>query len=131
VTSRYRERKKATCKAALSSGARVEEGHIVDLTVPGCLNETAVVLEVGKPFSCVCTWTNTRPCALILGLSDGYRMARRASSSFAWSERINCGSGFMWAMSRNVPRLAAVGPSSRSVWGIRNRSILLPIRTIP
>ena len=49
VTTRYRARKKATCKVTLSCGTRGGEGQVLDLTVPGCLLETALVLERGQP----------------------------------------------------------------------------------
>ncbi len=49
MTPRYSDRKKTTCKVTLSCGPRVGEGQVLDLTVPGCLVETALVLERGQP----------------------------------------------------------------------------------
>ena len=48
VTPRYSDRKKTTCKVTLSSGSRVGEGSVVDMTVPGCQLETAFPLEPGQ-----------------------------------------------------------------------------------
>ena len=45
MKTRYSARKATTCKVTLSCGARVGEGQILDLTVPGCLIETAVVFR--------------------------------------------------------------------------------------
>ena len=48
MKSRYSDRKHTTCKATLSCDGRVGEGHLIDLTVPGCQLETTLVLEPGQ-----------------------------------------------------------------------------------
>ena len=68
VIPRYSDRKKATCKATLSSGARVGEGHIVDLTVPGCLIETSVALERGQAVQLRIYLDKHRPMRIDLGI---------------------------------------------------------------
>ena len=118
MKTRYSARRTTTCKVTLSCGARVGEGQILDLTVPGCLIETAVVLDVGSQSNSACTWTSTGPCASTLELCDGPRMARRALSSSGWPETTDCGSGFMWVISTNDGRLAAAGQKPRSAWAI-------------
>jgi hypothetical protein len=66
--TRYSERKKTTCKVTLSCGVRVGEGSIVDLTVPGCLLETALMLERGQSVQLRVYLDNQRPLRIDLGI---------------------------------------------------------------
>ncbi len=68
MKTRYSDRKKTTCKATLSCGARVGEGQILDLTVPGCLIETAVLLESGQPVQLRVYLDKHRPMRIDLGI---------------------------------------------------------------
>jgi hypothetical protein len=68
VTPRYSDRKKTTCKVTLSCGARVGEGQVLDLTVPGCQLETAVVLEPGQPVQLRVYLDKHRPMRIDLGI---------------------------------------------------------------
>ena len=44
---RYRERIQTTCPVIITVGLHASEGRILDLTVPGCLLESAVSLKKG------------------------------------------------------------------------------------
>ena len=68
MTPRYSDRKKATCKVTLSCGARVGEGQVLDLTVPGCLLETALVLERRQPVQLRVYLDKHRPMRIDLGI---------------------------------------------------------------
>ena len=68
MTPRYSDRKKTTCKVTLSCGARVGEGQVLDLTVPGCLLETAVVLERGQAVQLRIYMDKHRPMRIDLGI---------------------------------------------------------------
>ena len=68
MTPRYSARKSTTCKVTLSCGARVGEGQIVDLTVPGCLLETSVVLERGQAVQLRIYLDKHRPMRVDLGI---------------------------------------------------------------
>ncbi len=68
MTPRYSARKSTTCKVTLSCGARVGDGQIVDLTVPGCLLETAVVLERGQAVQLRIHLDKHRPMRVDLGI---------------------------------------------------------------
>ncbi len=48
MNPRYSERKDTSAKVTLSVGPRVGEGQVLDLTVPGCLLQTAMPLERGQ-----------------------------------------------------------------------------------
>jgi hypothetical protein len=52
----------------LSCGARVGEGQVLDLTVPGCLLETAVVLERGQTIQLRVYLDKHRPMRIDLGI---------------------------------------------------------------
>ncbi len=65
---RYSERKKATCKVSLSCGARIGEGHLMDLTVPGCRLETTLALEVGQCVQLRVQLERQRPMRIDLGV---------------------------------------------------------------
>jgi hypothetical protein len=68
VKTRYSERKKATCKVSLSCGARVGEGHLIDLTVPGCRLETTLALELGQCVQLRVQLERQRPMRIDLGI---------------------------------------------------------------
>ena len=68
MTPRYSDRKKTTCKVTLSCGARVGEGQIQDLTVPGCLLETAFPLEWGQSVQLRVHLDSKRPMRIDLGV---------------------------------------------------------------
>ena len=68
MKTRYSERKKATCKVILSCGARVGEGSVVDLTVPGCQLETALLLESGQSVQLRIHLDHYRPMRIDLGV---------------------------------------------------------------
>ena len=115
VTTRYSVRKATTCKVTLSCGARVGEGQVLDLAVPGCLLETALVLERGQSVQLRVYLDKHRPMRIDLGIvrwaQDGkagiefIRMAgddqirlrfyvdyieKRARSSSSWGEAPLC-----------------------------------------
>ena len=68
VKTRYSARKATTCKVTLSCGARIGEGQVLDLTVPGCLLETALVLEPGQPVQLRVYLDTHRPMRIDLGI---------------------------------------------------------------
>jgi hypothetical protein len=68
VRPRYSDRKPTTCKVTLSCGARVGEGQILDLTVPGCRLETAVLLEAGQSVQLRIYLDKQRPMRIDLGV---------------------------------------------------------------
>lgn len=65
---RYSDREKTICKVTLSCGARVGEAQVLDLTVPGCLLETALVLERGQPVQLRVYLDKQRPLRIDLGI---------------------------------------------------------------
>jgi hypothetical protein len=115
VTPRYSARKKSSCKATLSSGTKVGEGQVLDLTVPGCLLETAFPLEPGQSVQLRVHMDHKRPMRIDLGVvrwakdgkagiefilmagDDQLRLRfyvgyveRRPQSSSRWSEQPVC-----------------------------------------
>lgn len=68
MTPRYSDRKKTTCKVTLSSGSRVGEGLVVDMTVPGCQLETAFPLEPGQTVQLRIHLDPNRPMRINLGV---------------------------------------------------------------
>ena len=68
ITLRYSDRKKATCKVTLSSGSRVGEGSVVDMTVPGCQLATAFPLEPGQAVQLRIHLDPKRPMRIDLGV---------------------------------------------------------------
>jgi hypothetical protein len=112
---RYSARKATTCKVTLSCGARIGEGQVLDLTVPGCQLMTAFPLEAGQSVQLRVHMDDKRPMRIDLGVvrwaKDGkagiefIRMAgddqlrlrfyvgyvdRRPQSSSRWSEQPLC-----------------------------------------
>ena len=75
MAPRYTARQKTTCKVTLSSGSRVGEGSVVDMTVPGCQLETAFPLEPGQSVQLRVHLDPKRPMRIDLGVvrwaSDG------------------------------------------------------------
>lgn len=65
---RYSDRKKTTCKVTLSSGSRVGEGSVLDMTVPGCQLETTFPLEPGQSVQLRVHLDKTRPMRIDLGV---------------------------------------------------------------
>lgn len=65
---RYSERKKTACKVTVSCGVRVGEGLVVDLTVPGCLLETGLILEAGQSVQLRVYLDQHRPLRIDLGV---------------------------------------------------------------
>ena len=68
MTPRYSDRKKTKCKVTLSSGSRVGEGFLVDMTVPGCQLETAFPLEPGQSVQLRVHLDPKRPMRIDLGV---------------------------------------------------------------
>lgn len=68
MKTRYSHRKATTCKVILSCGARVGEGSVMDLTVPGCLLETALLLERGQGVQLRVYLDPHRPIRIDLGI---------------------------------------------------------------
>ena len=126
VRPRYSDRKPTTCKVTLSCGARVGEGQILDLTVPGCRLETAVLLEAGQSVHCAFTWISNAPCGLIWGWCDGQIEGRRALSSCGCPRTIPSDSVSLWGTSTNAAVWRRAGASRRSVWATK-RTALLPV----
>ncbi|QOJ36877.1 MAG: PilZ domain-containing protein [Nitrospira sp.] len=65
---RYSERKPTTAKVTLSAGPRVGEGQVLDLTVPGCLLQTAMPLERGQDVQLLIYLNELRPMRINLGI---------------------------------------------------------------
>lgn len=68
MKTRYSARKATTCKVTLSCGARVGEGTVTDLTVPGCQLETAFLLEPGQSVQLRVHLDKHRPMRIDLGV---------------------------------------------------------------
>ena len=68
ITTRYSDRKKTACKVTLSSGNRVGEGLVLDVTVPGCQIETGVSLEPGQNVQLRVFLDPKRPMRIDLGV---------------------------------------------------------------
>lgn len=68
MNPRYSDRKSVSAKVTLSSGPRVGEGQVVDLTVPGCLLQTAMPLERGQDVQLVIYLNELRPMRINLGI---------------------------------------------------------------
>lgn len=68
VHPRYSERKPASAKVTLSAGPRVGEGQVLDLTVPGCLLQTAMPLERGQDVQLLIYLNELRPMRINLGM---------------------------------------------------------------
>lgn len=64
----YSERKPTTAKVTLSAGPRVREGQVLDLTVPGCLLQTAMPLEPGQDVQLLIYLNALRPMRINLGM---------------------------------------------------------------
>lgn len=65
---RYSERKPTLAKVTLSAGPRVGEGQVLDLTVPGCLLQTAMPLERGQDVQLLIYLNELRPMRVTLGM---------------------------------------------------------------
>lgn len=68
MNPRYRDRKPASAKVTLSAGARIGEGQVVDLTVPGCRVQTAMPLERGQDLQLLVYLNALRPMRITLGV---------------------------------------------------------------
>ncbi len=68
MNPRYSERKATSAKVTLSAGARVGEGQVLDLTVPGCLLQTAMPLERGQDVQLLVYLNELRPMRINLGI---------------------------------------------------------------
>ncbi len=68
MKKRYSPRKATTCKVSLTSGARVGEGSVLDLTVPGCRVATAFPLEPGQSVQLRVQLDGKRPMRVDLGV---------------------------------------------------------------
>ena len=68
MKKRYSPRKATTCKVTLSSGTRVGEGSVLDLTVPGCLIQTGLGLEPGQSVQLRVYLDPKRPMRVDLGV---------------------------------------------------------------
>ena len=68
MRTRYSVRKKTTGKVTLSCGARVGEGAVVDVTVPGCQLETPFPLEPGQSVQLRVYLDSIRPMRVDLGI---------------------------------------------------------------
>ncbi len=65
---RYSDRKSASAKVTLSAGPRVGDGQVLDLTVPGCLLQTAIPLERGQTIQLLIYLDELRPMRINLGV---------------------------------------------------------------
>ena len=68
MAPRYSDRKKTTCKVTLSSGSRVGEGTVLDMTVPGCQLQTVFSLEPGQCVQLRVHLDKHRPMRIDLGV---------------------------------------------------------------
>ena len=76
MKTRYSVRKKATGKVTLSCGARVGEGSIMDITVPGCQLETHFPLEPGQSVQLRVYLDPNHPMRVDLGIVRWVRNGR-------------------------------------------------------
>lgn len=65
---RYSKRKPTSPRVTLSAGPRVGEGQVLDLTVPGCLLQTATPLERGQDLQLLIYLNELRPMRINLGM---------------------------------------------------------------
>ncbi len=65
---RYSDRKHMTGTVTLSCDGRVGEGHLVDLTVPGCQVETTLALERGHCVQVCLHLDHRKPMRIDLGV---------------------------------------------------------------
>ena len=68
MTPRYSERKATTCKVSLSTGTRVGDGSVLDLTVPDGQLETAFPFEPGQSVQLRVHLDQRRPMRIDLGV---------------------------------------------------------------
>jgi hypothetical protein len=68
MKKRYSPRKATRCKVTLSSGHRVGDGSMLDLTVPGCQIETGFPLEPGQSIQLRVHLDPKRPMRIDLGV---------------------------------------------------------------
>ena len=68
MTKRYSARKATSGKVTLSCGQRIGEGHLLDLTVPGCQVATPFPLEPGQSVQLRVHLDPTRPMRIDLGV---------------------------------------------------------------
>ncbi len=68
MNPRYSERKATSAKVTLSVGTRVGDGQMLDLTVPGCLLQTAMPLERGQDVQLLIYLKELRPMRINLGI---------------------------------------------------------------
>lgn len=68
MTPRYSERKPVSAKVTICCGPRIGEGQVLDLTVPGCLLQTAMPLESGQSVQLAVYLDQLRPMRITLGV---------------------------------------------------------------
>jgi len=68
VTPRYSARKPATGKVTLSCGARIGDGHVIDLTVPGCRLQSTLLLDAGESVQLRVQVEGRKPLRIDLGV---------------------------------------------------------------
>ena len=78
MTTRYSDRKKTACKVTLSSGNRVGEGLVLDVTVPGVKLRPGFPWNQVRTSSCECFLIRNAPlCALTSASCAGPTTGRR------------------------------------------------------
>lgn len=98
---RYRDRKPASAKVTLSAGPRVGEGHVLDLTNPGCLLQTAVPLERGQAVQLVIYLEVLRPMRITLGIVRWVSERPPVSNSFGCQPKTKRDSAHLSALNHN------------------------------
>ncbi len=68
MTPRYSERKPTNHKVTLSCDVRVGDGHLIDLTVPGCRLQTTLPLEAGQSVQLCVELEGRKPMRVDLGV---------------------------------------------------------------
>ena len=71
MTRRYSAQNAATGKVTLSSGVRIRDGHVIDLTVPGCRLQSTLMLQVGKSVQLRVQVEGRKPLRIDLGVGRG------------------------------------------------------------
>ena len=88
----------------LSCGARVGEGSVMDLTVPGCQLETALLLEPGQSVQLRVHLDDQRPMRIDLGVVRWAQDGKAGIEFIRMAETINSDCASMSGISKSDAR---------------------------